>query len=82
LLAVVIITPNVMDKEFTHAKEKISDFKEELKLLMKKYNFEIHESDNYNGMDEYCGTDCYFSVEGYIWYSETISEILNDAGLK
>ena len=71
-----------MDKEFTHAKEKISDFQEEIKLLMKKYNFEIHESTNYNGMDEYCGTDFYFSVDGYIWYIETISEILNDVGLK
>ncbi len=62
-----------MDKEFTHAKEKISDFKDELKLLMNKYNFGKHESNNYNGMEEYCGTDSYFTVGGYIWYNETIS---------
>lgn len=71
-----------MDKEFTNAKEKISDFKEELKLLMNKYDFKIEESNNYNGLDEYCSTDYYFSVDGYTWFSETISEIINDAVLK
>ena len=70
------------DIEFKYAKEKILAFKEELKLLMNKYNFGKHESDNYDGMDQYCGTDCYFSVEGYIWYSETVSEILDEVGFK
>ena len=45
---------------------------------MNKYNFGKYESDNYNGMEEYCGTDYYFTVDGETWYGETISEILDE----
>jgi hypothetical protein len=37
-----------------------------------------HESDKYNGMEEYCGTDYYFTVDGETWYGETIAEILDE----
>lgn len=63
--------------EFENRKKKIEAFKTELKALMTKYNFGKYESDNYNRMDEYCGTDYYFTVDGGIWYSETIVEILD-----
>lgn len=45
---------------------------------MAKYNFGKAEKDNYNGMDEYCGTDYYFTIDGEAWYSETIAEILDE----
>ena len=68
--------------KYEKRKNKIDKFKSELKTLMNKYNFGKHESDNYNGMEEYCGTDYYFIVDGEPWYAETISEILDDVGLK
>lgn len=84
MLAVVIIL-NVMDNDelgFENRRNKIKEFKVELKNLMNKYNFGIKENDNYNGMDEYCGSDCYFTIYGEPWYGETVSEILDDVGLK
>jgi hypothetical protein len=65
------------EKEFEARKAKVSQFKEELKALMNKYDFGKDESDQYNGMEEYCGTDYYFVVNGETWYSETISEIID-----
>jgi len=64
--------------EFENRKKKIEAFKTELKALMTKYNFGTAEKDNYNGMDEYCGTDYYFTIDGEAWYSETIAEILDE----
>ncbi len=64
--------------EFKNREEKIEAFKAELKALMNKYNFGKSESDNYNGMEEYCGTDYYFTVDGETWYCETIAEVLNE----
>ena len=64
--------------EFENRKNKIEAFKTELKALMGKYNFGTYESDNYNGMEEYCGTDYYFTVDGETWYGETIAEILDE----
>lgn len=64
--------------EFENRKKKIAAFKIELKTLMAKYNFGKAEKDNYNGMDEYCGTDYYFTIDGEAWYSETIAEILDE----
>lgn len=29
-------------------------------------------------MDEYCGSDCYFTIDGETWYGETVSEILDE----
>ncbi len=59
-------------------KQKVEVFKAELKALMTKYNFGKYESDNYNGWEEYCGTDYYFIVDGTPWYGETIAEILDE----
>lgn len=59
-------------------RKKIEAFKTELKALMTKYNIGKDECDNYNGMEEYCGTDYYFTVDGETWYSETIAEFLDD----
>ena len=59
-------------------KKKIESFKTELKAVMAKYNFGKSESDNYNGMEEYIGTDYYFTVDGEPWYGETIAEILDE----
>ena len=70
------------DIEFKYAKIKINEFKEELKDLMNKYNFGKQEINNYNGTDDFCGTDIYFTVDGYVWYGETISEILDEVGFK
>ena len=46
--------------------------------MFDKYDFGRHESDNYNGMDEFCGTDLYFTVDGYIWYGETVEEMTKE----
>ena len=64
--------------EFEKRKKKIESFKTELKTLMDKYNFGFDYSDNYNGLEEYCGTDYYLIVDGVIWYNETIVEIFNE----
>lgn len=72
---------NEDELDFENKKKKIDKFKIELKALMNKYNFGKHKSHNYNGMEEYCGSDYYFTVNGDVWYGETISEILNDVGL-
>ena len=71
-----------MDKDelgFKKRKLKINEFKTELKTLMDKYNFGKHESHNYDGNDEYCGTDYHFTIDDVPWYSETIYEILHEA---
>lgn len=68
----------IEELEFENRREKIEAFKTELKTLMTKYNFGKHESNNYNGMEEYCGTDYYFTVDGEPWYIETIAEILDE----
>jgi len=62
--------------EYNNRKKKIDDFKAELNQLSNKYKFGIKNSDNYNNMDEYCGTDYYFIVDGETWYNETIDEII------
>lgn len=64
--------------DFEDIKKKIEAFKSELRSLAVKYNFGKHESDNYNGLDEFCGTDRYFIVYGETFYGETIDEIMNN----
>jgi hypothetical protein len=78
-VAALFTNLNKMEElEFENRKKKIEAFKTELKALMNKYNFGKHESDNYNGKEEYCGTDYYFTVDGETWYGETIAEILDE----
>jgi|JI10StandDraft_1071094.scaffolds.fasta_scaffold75596_3 hypothetical protein len=64
--------------EVENRNKKIEAFKNELKSLINKYNLGKQEHDNYNGMEEYCGTDYYFTVDGEGFYSQTINEFLDD----
>ena len=44
-----------------------NDFKKDFKKLIKKYNFKVNEYDQYNGMDEYAGSQYYMyqlDIEG------------------
>lgn len=79
----LVVPEKKLDKmdvlEYTeNRKKKIEAFKTELKALMTKYNFGKSESHNYNGMEEYIGTDYYFTIDGKPWYGETIAEILDE----
>lgn len=66
------------ETEFKERQKKIKDFKKELKELMVKYEVGKYESDDYNGMDEYCGTTVYLTINGEINWTEDIHEILDD----
>lgn len=68
-----------LELEFEKRRETIESFKTELKALAEKYNFGKDEMDNYDGEEEYCGTDYYFTIDGEAWYLETIDEILSEA---
>ena len=59
---------------------KVKQFKTELKNLLAKYDFEIKEHDQYNGMEEYCGTTKYFKdkEDNDPYYSESVAEIIQD----
>lgn len=57
---------------------KLTEFKQELKQLVLKYDLEVDESENYDVNEEYCGSDYYFIINGCTVYDETISEILRD----
>ena len=76
LLGVVIIMS--YEKEFKERQKKIKAFKKELKELMVKYNVGKSESDNYNGMEEYCGTTIYLTIDGEVNYTEDLSELIDD----
>lgn len=84
LLAILLLAAvkfSQMDNEeleFENRKNKIEAFKKEFKALMDKYNFGTYESDQYNGMDEYCGSVFYFVVDGERWYGQTVGEILDE----
>jgi hypothetical protein len=64
--------------ELESIEKKIEAFKTELKALMNKYNFGKHQGDNYDGMEEYIGTDYYFTVDGKPYRGETIAEIIDE----
>jgi len=66
------------ETEFKERQKKIKAFKKELKELMVKYEVGKYESDDYNGMDEYCGTTIYLTINGEINWAEDINEIMND----
>lgn len=50
----------------------MDEFKKELIDLMKKHNIEVCGSDQYDGSEEYCGTEYYFAKIGCS-YSDMIS---------
>ena len=66
------------DEEFKERQKKIKAFKKELKELMVKYNVGKMESDNYNGMEEYCGTDIYLTIDDEVNWTEDIKELIDD----
>jgi len=64
--------------EFENRKKVIENFKGELKSLMDKYKFGRKECDQYNGMEEYCGTNIYLTIDDEVWYSQSLSEIITE----
>jgi hypothetical protein len=51
---------------------KVDEFKKELIELMKKHGVHVDSFDQYNGSEEYCGTEYYFAkIDGS--YSDMIS---------
>lgn len=70
---------NKEELEYENRRRVIADFKSDLKTLMAKYNFGISECPNYNGTEDYCGSDYYFVVNGETWYGDTIAQILDEA---
>ena len=66
------------EKEFKERQKKIKAFKKELKELMVKYEVGKYESDNYNGMDEYCGSTIYLTINGETYWAEDINEIMDE----
>ena len=54
----------------------IDKFKNDLEALKEKYKITLYESDQYNGMDEYVGTDQYFVFEGDRYYVNTVEQII------
>ncbi len=71
--------PSIKAKPEINIQERIEAFKNELKGLINKYNFGIKESDQYNGMDEFCGTERHFIVDGEVYHGETIEEIFKES---
>lgn len=61
---------------------KVEAFKADLIALREKYGFGKHESPDYNGAEEYCGSEFYFTFaedeheEPY--YLETVGDIFKD----
>ena len=66
------------ETEFKEIQKKIKAFKKELKELMVKYKVSKSESDNYNGMEEYCGTTTYLTINGETNYTEDLNELIDD----
>jgi len=66
------------EKEFKERQKKIKAFKKELKELMVKYKVGKYESDNYNGIEEYCGTTTYLTINGEVNYTEDLNELIDD----
>lgn len=58
--------------------EKIDNFKNELIALLKKHKIRLHPCDEYDGKDEYCGTDWYFKVDEEVYYADTVEEFMED----
>ena len=66
------------ETEFKERQKKIKAFKKELKELMVKYKGGKSESDTYNGMEEYCGTTTYLTINGETNYTEDLNELIDD----
>lgn len=64
--------------EFENRRKTIDSLKADLRATIDKYNLGKIENDQYNGMEEYIGTDYYFTINGKPFYGQTIPEILNE----
>jgi len=53
-------------------------FKKELKELLKKYNVGISESDNYNSIEEYCGTTIYLTINELVYYKDDLNDFIKN----
>jgi hypothetical protein len=58
--------------------QKINKFAKELKKLMNKHKITFAENEQYDGHENYCGSDLYFAVDGEIYWSKMVAEILNE----
>jgi hypothetical protein len=64
--------------EFKELQKNIKSFKKELKELMVKYKVGKFESEKYNGMEKYCGTRTYLTINGEVNYKEYLNELIDD----
>ena len=68
-------------KAFDIRIRKVEWFKSKLKTLLDKSGFGMHESDQYDGEENYCGTIRYFVIDGEPLDVSSIDEILKEVGL-
>ena len=66
------------NKEFKERQDKIKGFKKDLKKLMVKYDIGKYDSDNYDGHEEFCGTDLYLTINGVVYWVEDLNELIDD----
>jgi len=64
------------EKEFYEMMNNAESFKNELKALIEKYDVSVWESDQYNGIDEFCGTDKYFKFNNMHYPVNSIDDIV------
>lgn len=69
---------NQEEKEFYEMIKSAEAFKAELKALVKKYDIGTWETDQYNGMEEFIGTDIYFTFSGVSDVRQTIDEVIEE----
>lgn len=55
---------------------KTAAFTKDLIALLRQYNVTIHESELYDGEDNYRGSELYFVIDGDILYEQTVQEIV------
>lgn len=59
-------------------KAEFKGFKKELSELITKYKVGKYESDDYNGNEEYCGTEIYLTIDGEIQWSKDLKDIIKE----
>lgn len=65
-------------EEYISTIERFNAFKEELKELSQKYKISIYESANYDGNEEYCGSDYFIKVDSKVIYDDTLNEVIDE----
>ena len=59
------------------SKTKTKEIDSEVELL-KKYNVGISESDNYNSIEEYCGTTIYLTINELVYYKDDLNDFIKN----